>query len=101
MGSKDAYKRLRVMESVSDGFRLAEEDLKLRGPGDFFGTRQSGLPDFRIANPVNDIILLPKAREEAFRMVKKDPSLSLPEHVVTKEIVKSRWKGRLELASVG
>jgi ATP-dependent DNA helicase RecG len=101
IGSKDAYKRLKVIESVSDGFRLAEEDLKLRGPGDFFGTRQSGLPDFRVANPVNDIVLLQKAREEAFRIVKKDPFLSLPEHAATREIVNSRWKGRLELATVG
>ncbi len=52
--SDDARKRLRIMEETNDGFRIAEEDLTIRGPGEFMGTRQSGLPDFRIANIIRD-----------------------------------------------
>jgi len=89
------------MESTNDGFKIAEEDLKLRGPGDFLGTRQSGLPDFRVVNLLTDTSLLQKAREEAFRILKNDPNLTLKEHAGLKEIVKIRWKGRMELAEIG
>jgi ATP-dependent DNA helicase RecG len=96
-----AYRRLKVMEGTSSGFILAEEDLRLRGPGDFIGKRQSGLPDFRIANPLDDISILQQARDEAFRMVGDDPSLASSDHPVTREVIKARWRGRLELATVG
>ena len=101
IGSLDAYKRLKVMERTNDGFKIAEADLKIRGPGDFLGTRQSGLPDFRIANFVEDISILNTARMEAFNLIKEDPQLENEEHKVLKEILKTRWKGRLELARVG
>ncbi|MGB2800051.1 MAG: ATP-dependent DNA helicase RecG [Dehalococcoidia bacterium] len=71
--------RLRLLESTQDGFVLAEEDLKLRGPGEFFGTRQSGLPDLKMAK-LSDMRLLELARKEAVRMFKGDPQLSSPEH---------------------
>ncbi|MCP3676365.1 MAG: ATP-dependent DNA helicase RecG [Deltaproteobacteria bacterium] len=96
-----AYRRLKVMESTSSGFILAEEDLRLRGPGDFIGKRQSGLPDFRTANPLDDIAILQQARDEAFKVVGDDPSLSLSNHLVIREVVRARWRGRLELAMVG
>lgn len=99
IGSEDTYRRLKVMEETSDGFRIAEEDLKIRGPGDFLGTRQSGLPDFRIAELVEDISILQRARDEAFGLIKRDPNLD--HHPVLKEVLKARWKGRLELATVG
>ena len=101
VGSLDTYQRLKVMEDTNDGFKIAEEDLKLRGPGDFLGTRQSGLPDFRIANLLIDASILQKARDETFNIIKNDPELSMPEHAVLKEIVKARWKGRMELAEIG
>ncbi len=71
--------RLRLLERTQDGFVLAEEDLKLRGPGEFFGTRQSGLPDLKMAK-LSDMRLLELARKEAVRMLKGDPQLSSPEH---------------------
>ena len=74
--SEEARGRLNAMCSTTDGFKIAEADLKLRGPGEFFGTRQHGLPDFKIASLVEDIGILYKAREQAFKLVKEDPYLS-------------------------
>ena len=64
--SEDAGKRLRVMGQTTDGFKISEEDLAIRGPGDLLGTQQSGLPDFRVANFLRDFGLLHEARQEAF-----------------------------------
>ena len=75
----DAVKRLKLLEHISDGFRLAEEDLKLRGPGDYIGTRQSGLPSLRVAE-ITDYESLSLARREAARLLDNDPSLSREEH---------------------
>ncbi|MDO9462524.1 MAG: DNA helicase RecG, partial [Deltaproteobacteria bacterium] len=97
----DAGQRLRVMEETTDGFRIAEEDLKIRGPGEFLGTRQSGLPELRTANIVRDIAILTAAREEAFRLIEEDPELSLPTHRALREIVEDRWAKGLALAEVG
>jgi len=97
----DAAQRLRVMEETTDGFRIAEEDLKIRGPGEFLGTRQSGLPELRTANIVRDIAILTAAREEAFRLIEEDPELSLPTHRALREIVEDRWAKGLALSEVG
>jgi ATP-dependent DNA helicase RecG len=99
--SDDARRRLKIMETTTDGFKIAEEDFAIRGPGEFLGTRQSGIPDFRIANILRDVKILSEAREEAFRLIEEDPSLSLPEHSATRMVLKERWRGRLELASIG
>jgi ATP-dependent DNA helicase RecG len=77
--SEVARQRLDIIENVQDGFKLAEEDLKLRGPGEFFGTRQSGLPDLRMAK-LSDVALLELARSEAIRLFEKDKHLTNPEH---------------------
>jgi ATP-dependent DNA helicase RecG len=71
----EARKRFKVMCSTSDGFVIAEEDLKLRGPGAFCGVRQHGITDFKVADLVNDVDLLDIAREEAQVLVENDPSL--------------------------
>jgi len=99
--TEDAERRLRVMEETTDGFKISEEDLAIRGPGELLGTQQSGLPDFRVANFLRDFPLLAEARKEAFSVVSRDPILSLPEHFFIKETLKERWKGRLELATIG
>ena len=77
--SEISRERLDIIESTQDGFILAEEDLKLRGPGEFFGTRQSGLPDLRMAK-LSDVALLELARSEAIRLFEVDPTLQKPEH---------------------
>lgn len=96
-----SMRRLRVMEESTDGFRIAEEDLAIRGPGEFLGTRQSGLPDFRVANILRDGRILNDARQEAFRLVEGDARLVKPEHRLLKEVLLHRWKGRLEFARTG
>ena len=86
--SQVARERLDIIERVQDGFELAEEDLKLRGPGEFFGTRQSGLPDLRMAR-LSDVALLELARSEAIRLFEKDRELARPEHsLLAKELVR-------------
>ena len=86
--SEVARERLDIIENVQDGFQLAEEDLKLRGPGEFFGTRQSGSPDLRMAK-LSDVGLLELARREAIRLFEIDPGLEKPEHLLlTKELAK-------------
>ena len=99
--SEEARKRLQVMEETTDGFKIAEEDLQLRGPGEFLGVRQSGLPDFRVANILRDAKVLNEAREDAFDLVQRDPRLAEAEHHFLKEILRHRWEGRFGLAGVG
>lgn len=98
--SDDGVKRLRVMEATTDGFKIAEADLEIRGPGDFLGTRQAGLPEFRVASLLKDGRILEEARREAFTLVERDPELKLPEHDRLREEMLRRWGGRLELAGV-
>ncbi|PVV82743.1 ATP-dependent DNA helicase RecG [Dehalogenimonas alkenigignens] len=86
--SEIANARLEVIEKTQDGFILAEEDLKLRGPGEFFGTRQSGLPDLKMAK-LSDVPILEMAREEATRLFAEDPKLQKPEHrALYKELIR-------------
>lgn len=79
--------RLEVLCSSNDGFRIADEDLKLRGPGDFFGSRQSGLPALKIADLMGDTKILYAARNEAEKLLQADPSLSRPENKPLRERV--------------
>lgn len=83
-------KRLDIIENVQDGFRLAEEDLKLRGPGEFFGTRQSGLPDLHMAR-LSDVALLELARSEAEKLFQKDKTLKKPEHALLARELARVW----------
>jgi ATP-dependent DNA helicase RecG len=99
--SADARKRLKVMERTNDGFAIAEEDLAIRGPGDFLGTRQSGLPDFRIASIIRDARILNDAKEDAFLLAARDPFLEKPEHIILKETLLWKWQGKLDLARTG
>ncbi len=89
------------MEETNDGFRIAEEDLAIRGPGEFMGTRQSGLPDFRVASIVRDGRILSEAKADALALVEEDPRLEMPDHRPLREALLQRWGGRLELAKTG
>jgi ATP-dependent DNA helicase RecG len=89
--SEIGRERLDIIGKIYDGFQLAEEDLRLRGPGEFFGTRQSGLPDLRLAK-LSDVALLELAREEAIRLFEQDPTLEKPEHKLLSKELARVWK---------
>lgn len=88
--TEDGRERLRTMESTHNGFVLAEKDLEMRGPGEFFGTRQSGLPDLKMAR-LTDVKLLELARREAEKLFEIDPELNKPEHRALSAEVKRMW----------
>lgn len=79
--NEEAKTRLRIMCSTNNGFRIADEDLKLRGPGDFFGSRQHGLPDLQIADMMSDSLLLTRAQNAAREILERDPGLRQKEHL--------------------
>lgn len=78
--NEDTRARLRILTKTNDGFKIAEEDLRLRGPGDFFGTQQHGLPEMHIADLCTDINLLKEAQFAAEQLLQSDPDLSQPGH---------------------
>lgn len=98
--TEDGKARMEIMRSSTDGFRIAEEDLKLRGPGDLFGTRQSGLPDLKIADIVKDIKLLEWARKSAFHILQRDPKLSFPEHLELKNLLLERFNNKYKFINI-
>jgi ATP-dependent DNA helicase RecG len=83
--SKDSYERMRVMVSTSDGFIIAEKDLEMRGPGDVYGTKQSGALKLKIADLVKDTPILEHCRHAALQLIDQDPSLLMPEHQALKK----------------
>jgi ATP-dependent DNA helicase RecG len=93
--SFEVRERLRIIERTRDGFLLAEEDLRLRGPGEFFGTQQSGLPDLRMAK-LSDVALLEMARGEAIRLLESDRNLKKPEHRLLAKEVARVWRAGSE-----
>jgi ATP-dependent DNA helicase RecG len=99
--TEDAERRIEAMTQTNDGFRIAETDLSLRGPGEFFGTRQSGLPQFRVADLLRDAAILEEARIEAQGIIATDPELKDDAHRGLREGLLQRWRGKLGLASVG
>jgi ATP-dependent DNA helicase RecG len=98
---EEAQRRVDAMVATTDGFKIAEADLDLRGPGEFFGTRQSGLPEFRVADLLRDAPLLEDARREALAIVGADAELRAPAHRGLRQALLARWRGKLALASVG
>lgn len=99
--SDDTRKRLQIMEQTNDGFKIAEADLAIRGPGELMGIRQAGAPDFRIANIARDAKILADARADALSLVERDPLLKHQENALLREVLLRRWQGRLELARTG
>ena len=91
--SEEAQERLHIMETTHDGFKLAEEDLRIRGPGEYFGTRQSGLPDLKVAR-LTDVAFIEQARAEAIRLLEADPEMEQPQHRALAARMEELW-GRI------
>ena len=95
--TEKAKLRLEAMLATSDGFRLAEQELDIRGPGQFFGPAQHGLPELKIGNIVRDMELMELARREAFSLVKSDLHLKAEQHL----LIRRRLKARFSSANIG
>jgi ATP-dependent DNA helicase RecG len=96
-----SVERLNVLERTQDGFHVAEEDLRIRGPGEFLGTRQHGIPDLRVASLVDDRGLLDLARKEAFRIIQEDPGLTRTEHRLMKKELSRRYRDKVKNIRIG
>ena len=99
--SQEADKRLKAMVATNDGFKISEMDLKLRGPGEFFGTRQHGLPELKIADIVTDVKLLYRARDWAFQIIREDPRLAKNENLCIRSTFIRKYKKRFSLVDIG
>lgn len=102
-GNPNTYvstERLKIMTRTSDGFKIAEMDFRLRGPGEFFGTRQHGLPELKISDLIKDFPILKKARDDAFALVAKDPQLTMVTHRQMRQRVLETFQDRLELINI-
>ena len=95
--SPEAQERLDAVESTTDGFELAQKDLELRGPGEFLGVRQSGLPDLKMAS-LTDLRLLEAAREAAKRLFQVDPAMELLENRLLARRVADMWSDKGEVS---
>ncbi|SHI04529.1 ATP-dependent DNA helicase RecG [Sporanaerobacter acetigenes] len=94
--NKVARERMRIMQKTNDGFKISEKDLELRGPGEFFGTRQHGLPDLKIANLFTDMEILKLAQSEASKIILKDPHLKDEEYCLIREKIKIMFKDKID-----
>jgi ATP-dependent DNA helicase RecG len=99
--TEEARDRLKVFTRTNDGFALAEQDARLRGLGEFFGTKQHGLGDLRFGDPLADREVLETARADAIELVKEDAKLAKAEHALLRKVVLERYGTRLELGGVG
>ena len=99
--TQESKSRIEAMVKYSDGFRIAEEDLKIRGPGEFFGKRQSGLSELKIGNPLTQMQLLKHAREEAINLLNLDPRLQERAHLSLRERLLQRFPDYQKLMLVG
>ncbi len=99
--SELARERIEALCAHTDGFRIAEIDLELRGPGEFFGTRQHGLPELKIAHPIRDVAMIPPARDEAFRLIEDDPGLQRKDHRKLRQEFLRRYGERFNWFKIG
>ena len=99
--SAKSAERLSVIAETTDGFRIAEADLRQRGPGELFGTRQHGLPELRVGDILSDFSLLEQARQDAFDIVARDPKLEQPIHARMIPALRKMFGTKLALIDAG
>jgi len=98
--TEGAVRRLKSIEETLDGFQIAETDLEIRGPGEFFGTRQHGLPEIRFGNILKDFAIMEAARREAFDLISRDPKLEEGRHGALKKNLFFIFKDNIDLIKV-
>ncbi|MFQ5714791.1 MAG: ATP-dependent DNA helicase RecG [Candidatus Scalinduaceae bacterium] len=99
--SAESRQRLKIMLGTNDGFKIAEEDLRLRGPGEFFGTRQHGLPEFKIGDIINDYNILKVARDDAFKLVNESQKSKASKNRILLKRITENFKHKLDLINTG
>ncbi len=99
--TEDGIRRLDAIVSTTDGFKIAEHDLQIRGPGHYFGRFQSGLTELKVANPLTQMELLKLARSEASAVVDQDPKLTQPDHIRIRQTITKKFPGYLDLVHAG
>ena len=95
--SRIVQERMNVIRNSNDGFVISEKDLELRGSGEFFGTKQHGIPEFKIANLFTDIEMLKQVQAIVIELLSKDPNLEKPEHKALQKVVENKFKNRIEI----
>ena len=95
--SENIRERMKVMQDTNDGFVISEKDLELRGAGEFFGTRQHGIPEFKVANLFEDMSILKKAQGLAIKILEDDPTLSKKENLCLKRAIDKKFSGKIEI----
>ena len=95
--SENVRKRMKVMCETNDGFIISEKDLELRGSGDFFGTMQHGLPEFKIANLFEDVDMLKMVQSVAMKILLDDSKLEKPENKLLKDLIRDKFTKRIEI----
>jgi ATP-dependent DNA helicase RecG len=98
--NEDYIKRLKIMEDTTDGFKIAEADMEIRGPGEFFGIRQSGVLNFSSMDLNKDKDIVVKAKDIAFKIIEEDPQLIKPEHEVIRKAFVNNYEDAIYLMSV-
>lgn len=88
---------MNVISKSNDGFVISEKDLELRGSGEFFGTKQHGIPELKIANLFTDIELLKEVQSIVMEILNKDPELKAPENLILNKMIKDKFKNRIEI----
>lgn len=94
---KNTKERMKIMCQTNNGFIISEKDLELRGSGEFFGTKQHGLPEFKIANLFEDIEILKKVQDIAIKIMKDDPNLIKEKNLELKKQIENKFKDRIEI----
>lgn len=95
--SDNVRERMKVMQETNDGFLISEKDLELRGSGEFFGTKQHGLPEFKVANLFEDMDILKKVQSLAVKIINEDPNLEKEENILLKETISRKFDGKVEI----
>ena len=94
---KNTKERMKIMCETNNGFVISEKDLELRGSGEFFGTKQHGLPEFKIANLFEDIEILKSVQSVAIKIMEDDPNLEKEKNIELKKRIEDKFKGRIEI----